>query len=192
METGELITHHYVHTVHEPADSTEGDGYDLLLVAVNNFNPEAQETGVNVTRAGRFLMSCLSERQAEVFEMVKTGQLPEKDSPDERLWTKIRGSILRHPSIIGKLAELSDDEGYQHLIEDVDDQDWKNEAACKGDTRFVRTGFRSPKIKSKITGVCANCPVLKQCESYVKENKPELAIWAGKSAIEREKEKKNK
>jgi hypothetical protein len=176
-------------------------GYSRLLDAIHNYSDGAEEDvtpekehAPDEGAAGAFLMSCLTQRQYEV--MRQAGQGRELDSKDIRLWSKVRGSILKHPAVIGGILQIEQQNkevkresqgGEQPMTEiekwiiDLVDQDgWEKDAACIGNNNFVKP-FKPPKIKEKLIDTCENCPVYEQCLSYVAQNKPEAGVWAGVS-----------
>lgn len=193
MEVGELTPQRDSPTIACEAGAVDtADNMDLLLDAVNDYIPGPEEAGLNATEAGRFLISCLTDTQATNMQrMMRQGS--DSSPSDIRMWGKVKRSIIRHPAVIGHLAELSKDDsskdssdrrfhvGLKQYIAEMDEPEWKKKASCTGDTRFVNTTFRSLDVKKETMSICADCPVHQQCLDYVTENRPEAGVWAGVS-----------
>jgi WhiB family redox-sensing transcriptional regulator len=64
--------------------------------------------------------------------------------------------------------------------------EWKDEAACKGQTDlfFFEKGSNRAQI-DVAKAICAKCPVTYQCLKYAKENMLAFGVWGGKTASER-------
>lgn len=64
--------------------------------------------------------------------------------------------------------------------------EWKEEAACKGQTElfFSVRGYNQDKIEVA-KAICATCPVTYQCLKYAKDNLLAFGVWGGKTANER-------
>jgi WhiB family redox-sensing transcriptional regulator len=69
-----------------------------------------------------------------------------------------------------------------------DDQDWKDEAACRGmdyDTFFPTVGYNQHDIFA--SKICANCPVRRPCLMFAVNNRIHYGIWGGLTPIRRKK-----
>jgi WhiB family redox-sensing transcriptional regulator len=64
--------------------------------------------------------------------------------------------------------------------------EWKDEAACKGQTDlfFSERGYNKDKIEAA-KAICKTCPVTYHCLKYAKENFLAFGVWGGKTANER-------
>ncbi len=164
--------------VPRPHEWTEDLGYFELLQAVREYDPAlekvADATGETAEPAVEFLGDCLSERQLEVVKLAARSAINLNET-DERLWSRIRGSVLKHPAVIGKLASFSED---LHLS-NYDEPAWKDEAACKGNAEFVSSGIKSAKTRFELLKICEGCPVYDECFDEVTDRRPEAGIWAG-------------
>jgi hypothetical protein len=178
------------------------EGFDRLQEAIQNYKdePTKDPTDVPEFEGGtakeplvEFLGACLTKRQAEVVEKVN-GHSSDICPGDFRLWTKIRASVLKHPAVVSGVVEIEKQTNKETksetaqqpvagietvLFEAMNEPIWKKKAACRGDTRFVSPGIKSPAMKLDLLKICAECPVYGNCLDYVDEKSPETGIWAG-------------
>ncbi len=71
----------------------------------------------------------------------------------------------------------------------TDDPSWRDEAACKGDTRlFFPPKAERPQARArreaKAQRLCDECPVSDECREFARRNH-EYGFWAGESEEER-------
>lgn len=156
--------------------------YDLLHEAVVECQDQPQET------LDDFLNSFLTPSQLEAVELVKSGDV-DGDESGKRLWAGVNKSLLKHPSVIEKIVELSGLESPQELEETA----WKKQAACKGDTRFVSTGPTGHEIirhKPQLEKICGDCAVRAECSTYAEVRSVEKGFWAGETRTYKKPSKK--
>jgi WhiB family redox-sensing transcriptional regulator len=64
--------------------------------------------------------------------------------------------------------------------------EWKEEAACKGQTElFFSIRGSNTERNEAAKAICRTCPVSYQCLKYAKENLLAFGIWGGKTPAER-------
>jgi hypothetical protein len=125
-----------------------------------------------------FLETFATPPQMEAFEKATEGSIVSR-TKEATMWPRFQAGIMWHPAIIGKLATLS---GLKSLdsIDKATWTPWKDEAACKEDTRFVSPGDHRPiKETRELMDICEGCPVLADCHEHVINSSLQYGFWAG-------------
>jgi hypothetical protein len=147
--------------------------YDLLAEAVAGRSiPDTEDSHSAVEE---YLGSFLEARHLEVFERAKEGGHSSLNQTDQRLWTKVKYGIIRHPAIIGNVALLLGRES----LEDMGEDGWISESGCKGDTRFVQATSLLRKNEVELKEICEDCPVFDACQEDSESKKLEKGFRAG-------------
>jgi hypothetical protein len=164
MESG-TISRSYEEADHLPE-------YDLLHEGVQ----EAESREIQIVNGVKdYLGSFLEPRHMEVFERAIEADSGALNDTDQRLWTKVRQGILRHPAIIGNIAIVL---GKGSVVESGEEK-WLEKAACKGDTRFVQGTKLLRKHEEELSSICKRCPVKSSCTRDVESVKLEKGFRAG-------------
>ena len=94
--------------------------------------------------------------------------------------------LLEGPGLPRELQSASDLDSSRGPSGGPDDQNWRNNAACKDiDINKFYIG-RGEKISQDVASACASCPVGKECLDYALEYE-EYGYWAGTNPVQRSK-----
>lgn len=118
------------------------------------------------------------------------------DTARKRL-SVVLSSVILHPAIMGSVIGQScgDDEETKTRLASIG-MGWMDDAACKGQASFVKRlpGNNSSNRQAEIdrmSAICGQCPVLKQCADLAKQKNPAKGIWAGRARYQPRKPKKS-
>ena len=92
--------------------------------------------------------------------------------------------LLEGPGLPRELQSASDLDSSRGPSGVPDDQNWRNNAACKDiDINKFYIG-RGEKISQEVASACASCPVGKECLDYALEYE-EYGYWSGTNPVQR-------